>query len=347
MALPNKVKTLLDEAQELTDYRDCLAFFYKWLSNQFVKQPVRNLINSRAEFIDRLLIKLFNETGLAHQPDLSLIAIGGYGRGELHPFSDIDFLVLTKSVPCEEVTSCLERFVTYLWDLGLDIGHSVRTHEQVLEQKQNDVHFATSLLESRLICGNHIEYERLKRHIVETPIWQSSDFFIAKVNEQNIRHKKCHGTAYNLEPNIKENPGGLRDLQTIFWVAKKHFRAETLEELINHGYLTHEEYQELLECIENLWNIRFALHLAAGRSENRLLFDHQPHAAELLGFGSEGKASVERMMKRLFRIMSRVRATSCICQVVELETLPLIILVLELVFTGLVTKSLLSAETSG
>ncbi|RRS06531.1 [protein-PII] uridylyltransferase [Pseudoalteromonas sp. J010] len=333
MALPNKVKTLLDEAQALSDYRDCLAYFYKWLSNQFSKQPVRNLINSRAEFIDRLLIKLFNDTGLAQHPDLALIAIGGYGRGELHPFSDIDFLVLTKDTPCEQVTTGLEQFVTYLWDLGLDIGHSVRTHEQVLDQKQNDVHFTTSLLESRLICGNHIEYERLKRHIVETPIWQSSDFFIAKVNEQKIRHKKCHGTAYNLEPNIKENPGGLRDLQTIFWVAKKHFHAETLEELINHGYLTHEEYQELLECIENLWNIRFALHLAAGRSENRLLFDHQPHAAELLGFGSEGKASVERMMKRLFRIMSRVREMnqmllsyfeqSILPEQVELEATPL------------------------
>ncbi|MEI8642536.1 hypothetical protein P4S68_22195 [Pseudoalteromonas sp. Hal099] len=95
--------------------------------------------------------------------------------------------------------------------------------------------------------------------------------------------------------------------KTIIWVAKKHFRAETLQELISHGYLTHEEFQELSECLENLWNIRFALHLAAGRSENRLLFDHQPHTAEILGFGSDGKASVERMMKRLFRIMSRVR----------------------------------------
>lgn len=307
MALPNKVKTLLDNAEHLCDLKDCAAYFYKWLNSEFSKQPVRNLINSRAEFIDRLLIKLFNETGLAHYPELALIAVGGYGRGELHPYSDIDFLLLVNDAPDEAMTAALEEFVTLLWDLNLEIGHSVRTHDQVLEQKKQDVHFTTSLLESRLICGNHVEFERLKSHIVETPIWQSDDFFIAKVNEQQVRHQKCHGTAYNLEPNIKENPGGLRDLQTIFWVAKKHFHAETLEELINHGYLTHEEYQELLECIENLWNIRFALHLAAGRSENRLLFDYQPHAAEILGFGSEGKASVERMMKRLFRIMSRVR----------------------------------------
>ncbi|CAM4107870.1 [protein-PII] uridylyltransferase [Pseudoalteromonas byunsanensis] len=307
MALPNRVKKLLDDAEQLDDYKDCSAYFYKWLHNEFSKQPVRNLINARAEFIDRLLIKLFNDTGLAQYPEIALIAIGGYGRGELHPYSDVDFLLLVQSPPDEQLKGCLETFVTLLWDLNLEIGHSVQTHEQVLEQKKQDVHFTTSLLESRLICGNHIEFERLKSHIMETPIWRSDEFFIAKVDEQKVRHRKCHGTAYNLEPNVKENPGGLRDLQTIFWVAKKHFHAETLEELISHGYLTHEEYQELLECIENLWNIRFALHLAAGRNENRLLFDHQPNAAELLGFGAEGKASVERMMKRLFRIMSRVR----------------------------------------
>ncbi|KPM77837.1 MULTISPECIES: [protein-PII] uridylyltransferase [Pseudoalteromonas] len=307
MALPNKVKKLLSQAEQLSDYRDCSSYFYKWLQNEFSKQPVSNLINARAEFIDRLLIKLFHDYDLAHESDLALIAVGGYGRGELHPYSDIDFMLLVSEQPSEAVCEKIGQFVTMLWDLNLEIGHSVRTIEQALEQKREDVTFATSLLESRLIFGNHIEFEKLKNHLIDTPIWRSDEFFLAKVQEQSLRHKKCHGTAYNLEPNIKENPGGLRDLQTIIWVAKKHFRAETLQELINHGYLTHEEYQELSECLENLWNIRFALHIAAGRSENRLLFDHQPNAAEILGFGSDGKASVERMMKRLFRIMSRVR----------------------------------------
>ena len=307
MALPNKLKTLLDSANTLEDFKDCSAYFYKWLSNEFSKQPVKYLIRARAEFVDLMLQKLYVITELNRHDDIALIAVGGYGRGELHPYSDIDFLVLVRNEPNEQLKESLGQFVTFLWDLGLEIGHSVRTHEQVLEQKKQDVHFTTSLLECRLISGNELEFERLKSHIIETPIWRSEEFFIAKVDEQKIRRKKCHGTAYNLEPNVKENPGGLRDLQTIFWVAKKHFHAETLRELISHGYLTHEEYQELLECIENLWNIRFALHLAAGRNENRLLFDYQPHAAELLGFGSEGKASVERMMKRLFRIMSRVR----------------------------------------
>ena len=307
MALPNKLKDLLEQASKLDEYKACSQYFYKWLGNQFDKQPVGSLIRARAEYIDRLLIKLFHCCNLAHEPELALVAVGGYGRGELHPYSDIDFLLLVRNEPAPELCEKIGQFVTLLWDLNLEIGHSVRTREQVLEQKKEDVSFATSLLESRLIFGNHIEFEKLKEHILQTPVWGSDDFFIAKRQEQDLRHRKCHGTAYNLEPNIKENPGGLRDLQTIIWVAKKHFQAEALEELINHGYLTHEEYQELLECLENLWNIRFALHLAAGRNENRLLFDHQPHAAEILGFGSDGKASVERMMKRLFRIMSRVR----------------------------------------
>ncbi|MFY8272646.1 [protein-PII] uridylyltransferase [Pseudoalteromonas sp. SSDWG2] len=307
MALPNKLKDLLEQANELEEYKACSQYFYKWLNNQFDKQPVGSLIRARAEYIDRLLIKLFHSFGLAQNPDLALVAVGGYGRGELHPYSDIDFLLLVNDDPSEQVCEQIGQFVTRLWDLNLEIGHSVRTRAQAIEQKREDVSFATSLLESRLIFGNHIEFEKLKDHIIQTPVWGSAEFFTAKRQEQDVRHRKCHGTAYNLEPNIKENPGGLRDLQTIIWVAKKHFQAEALEELINHGYLTHEEYQELLECLENLWNIRFALHLAAGRNENRLLFDYQPHAAEILGFGSDGKASVERMMKRLFRIMSRVR----------------------------------------
>lgn len=221
MALPNKVKKLLNDAQQLSEYRDCSAYFYKWLHNEFSKQPVGNLINARAEFIDRLLIKLFHVFDLAHEPDLALIAVGGYGRGELHPYSDIDFLLLVTKQPNDDICEKIGQFVTMLWDLNLEIGHSVRTIEQAIEQKREDVTFATSLLESRLIFGNHIEFEKLKSHLIERPVWGSGEFFVAKVQEQNLRHKKCHGTAYNLEPNIKENPGGLRDLQTIIWVAKK------------------------------------------------------------------------------------------------------------------------------
>ncbi len=305
MPLPKHCIELLKNAEQLVDYKEALASFYDWSKKAFASQPVERLVKARAAYIDNLLTQLVNHYQLTHE--VTLIAIGGYGRGELHPFSDIDFLMLTDSEPNQGLSARIGEFVTFLWDLRLDIGHSVRTLEQTIEQKKQDVNFATSLLESRLVCGTDAAYNRLQKKLVETSHWRSDTFFIAKRDEQAIRHQKCHGTAYNLEPNLKENPGGLRDVQTIIWVAKKHFRAQTLEELVENGYLTFEEYQELQECIQNLWNIRFALHLAAGRMENRLLFDYQPIAAELLGFGDDGRASVERMMKRLFRIMSRVR----------------------------------------
>lgn len=305
MAITKKFTQLLAKCEQLDDYKHLLEQFYLWLEEQFSHQPVERLVKARAQLIDAILSQLYDHYQLREHGDL--IAIGGYGRGELHPFSDIDFLLLVNKEPNKETQETIAQFVTFLWDLRLDIGHSVRTIKQTIEQKKSDVNFATSLLESRLVCGDPDNFSHLQKKLVETSAWKSDTFFIAKRDEQEIRHKKCHGTAYNLEPNLKENPGGLRDVQTIIWVAKKHFRSQTLEELVEHGYLTFEEHQELLECIVNLWNIRFALHLAAGRMENRLLFDHQPVAAKLLGFGDDGRAAVERMMKRLFRIMGRVR----------------------------------------
>ena len=299
MAITKKFTQLLAKCEQLDDYKHLLEQFYLWLEEQFSHQPVERLVKARAALIDAILSQLYDHYQLREHGDL--IAIGGYGRGELHPFSDIDFLLLVNKDPNKETQETIAQFVTFLWDLRLDIGHSVRTIKQTIEQKKSDVNFATSLLESRLVCGDPDNFAHLQKKLVETSAWKSDTFFIAKRDEQEIRHKKCHGTAYNLEPNLKENPGGLRDVQTIIWVAKKHFRSQTLEELVEHGYLTFEEHQELLECIVNLWNIRFALHLAAGRMENRLLFDHQPVAAKLLGFGDDGRAAVERMMKRLFR----------------------------------------------
>ena len=307
MAVPKEQLKQLAQCTQLEDYKAAIADFYTWLKDEFSQQPVERLINSRATFIDQILSQLFQHFNLNENNNFNLIAVGGYGRGELHPYSDIDFLLLAHKEPSKQECEKIGQFVTMLWDLNLDIGHSVRTLAQTIEYKSQDVCFATSLLESRLVIGDEKEFNLLQDELVKTQTWTSEAFFLAKVQEQDLRHKKCRGTTYNLEPNLKENPGGLRDIQTIIWVAKKHFKSQLLSDLITDGYLTYEEHQELLECLLNLWNIRFALHLAAGRPENRLLFDHQPLAAELLGFGTDGKASVERMMKRLFRIMSRIR----------------------------------------
>lgn len=279
--------------------------FNAWLKAQFSLEETGMLIATRADFVDQLLTKLWSQ----HQLDeyqISLIAVGGYGRGELHPQSDVDLLLLTQEITGKELDEKIAAFITQLWDVKLDIGHSVRSVKECLKQAINDVTVATNLMEMRLVCGNDSLEQQLQPLLNNDDFWTSKKFFIAKRKEQEKRHQQYHGAAYTLEPNLKANPGGLRDIQTIGWVAKRHFVADSLEELVEHGYLTLNEFYELLECQDYLWRMRFALHFVAGRSENRLLFDYQADVATLMGFGDQGKASVERMMKRFFRVIGRV-----------------------------------------
>lgn len=279
--------------------------FNDWLRNIFEDQDTVNLITSRADFVDCLLRKLWCQHCL-DEDQITLLAVGGYGRGELHPFSDIDILLLTQENTDKTLEEKISGFITQLWDVKLDIGQSVRSIKECLKQAVDDVTVATNLMEMRLICGNESLAEHLQPLLNEDVFWTSKKFFIAKQKEQDNRHEQYNGAAYTLEPNLKANPGGLRDIQTIGWVAKRHFVADSLEELVQHEYLTRNEFFELLECQDYLWRMRFALHFIAGRNENRLLFDYQADVASMMGFGDEGKAAVERMMKRFFRIIGRV-----------------------------------------
>ena len=279
--------------------------FSAWLKAAFNVEDITFLVSARAQFVDKVLAKLWCQ----HQLDeyqISLIAVGGYGRNELHPHSDVDILLLTREQRDQALEERISAFVTQLWDVKLDIGHSVRSVKECLKQAVKDVTVATNLMEMRLICGNEALAQQLHPLLKEEVFWSSQKFFVAKRDEQNKRHQQYHGAAYTLEPNLKANPGGLRDIQTIGWVAKRHFVADSLDELVAHEYLTRNEYYELLECQDYLWRMRFALHFVAGRNENRLLFDYQADVAKLMGFGDEGKAVVERMMKRFFRIIARV-----------------------------------------
>jgi len=294
--------TELLSSQELCELSQ---YFNTWLQDQFSLEDTGELIATRADFVDQVLTKLWCQ----HQLDeyqISLIAVGGYGRGELHPHSDVDLLLLTQEKTDKLLENKISAFITQLWDIKLDIGHSVRSVKECLRQAKNDVTVATNLMEMRLICGNEPLSQQLQPLLNQDVFWTSKKFFIAKRSEQEKRHQQYHGAAYTLEPNLKANPGGLRDIQTIAWVAKRHFEADSLEELVEHNYLTQNEFYELLECQDYLWRMRFALHFVAGRSENRLLFDYQADVATLLGFGGQGKASVERMMKRFFRVIGRV-----------------------------------------
>ena len=287
------------------DIRELTIQFNEWMKSVFSEEDITNILQARADFVDKILTKLWCQ----HQLDeyqICLIAVGGYGRRELHPYSDVDILLLTQENIPKELEEKIGEFITQLWDVKLDIGHSVRSVKECLKQAVNDVTVATNLMEMREICGTNALSSQLQPLLTEDVFWTSQKFFIAKREEQEKRHEQYYGAAYTLEPNLKANPGGLRDIQTIGWVAKRHFQADCLEELVEHNYLTRNEFFELLECQDYLWRMRFALHLTANRSENRLLFDYQSDVAKLLGFGDEGKAAVERMMKRFFRIIGRV-----------------------------------------
>jgi [protein-PII] uridylyltransferase len=279
--------------------------FNDWLKDVFIDNDITALLSARAVFVDAILNKLWCQHHL-DEYQISLFAVGGYGRGELHPQSDVDILLLTQEDINLDLEEKISTFITQLWDIKLDIGHSVRSIKECLRQAVKDVTVATNLMEMRQIAGNEALTQQLVPLLDKDIFWTSEKFFIAKCKEQESRHQQYRGAAYTLEPNLKANPGGLRDIQTIAWVAKRHFSANSFEQLVEHNYLYPNELFELLESQDYLWRMRFALHFVAGRSENRLLFDYQADVAKMMGFGDEGKAPVERMMKRFFRVIARV-----------------------------------------
>ena len=267
------------------------------------REKIVELVTSRCRFVDKQLIEQWQAQGLNDYP-IALIAVGGYGRGELHPYSDIDLLFLVDDNLDPAAESRLSAYIAFLWDAGLEIGHSVRTLGETLQQGRQDITIATNLLEARLLTGTEILFDTLYDAIREHQFWPSNEFFSAKRDEQRARHARAN--AFDLEPNIKTCPGGLRDIQTIAWVAMRHFDAAKLEELVGHGFLEQAELEELLECQHFLWELRFALHLASGRDENRLLFDLQRQVAGLMGYEDATQLAVEQMMKRYYRTVRRV-----------------------------------------
>ena len=281
--------------------------------------PVAELVHRRAQIIDDLLRNIWQQTMPGDSTDFALVAVGGYGRGELHPGSDIDVQILVTPECRGVLCAPIEKFITYLWDIGLEMGHSVRTVAECAEEAAKDITVVTNLMECRHLAGSTELFEAMQKAVSPENIWPSRRFFQAKLLEQVSRHHKYHDTAYNLEPNIKEGPGGLRDIQIIAWVAKRHFGAKALDELVEHHFLTTTEYQALVEGQDFLWQIRFALHSLTGRREDRLLFDYQRTLAEQFGYRDNGPSlAVEQLMKRYYRtVMELSRLNEMLLQLFE------------------------------
>jgi len=286
-------------------------------------EAVGNLVRLRARLVDRLLLTLWSRHGLEAAPGVALVAIGGYGRGDLHPYSDVDIMVLLEQDQPLAFEAELSAFWTELWDSGLEIGHSVRDIAACRAQAKDDLTVATSLMESRLLSGRESLYAAMKKAVDAESIWPSADFFAAKRKEQIARHHRYDDTAYKLEPNVKGSPGGLRDIQMIGWVAQRHFGTNTLNELVDHDFLTVGQLRRLLEGQEFLWQVRFALHMMTGRREDRLLFDHQTRLAELLGYEDASYTlAVEQLMQRYYRtVMDLSRLNEMLLQLFEEEIL--------------------------
>ena len=283
--------------------RNALAAAQSRLEARFRRgEPVAALVESRSRFVDAVLALSWRRFGLDDHARRALVAVGGYGRGELHPGSDVDLLILTRRAMRGGEREKIKGFLAFLWDIGLAVGNSARTVRECVHEARRNVTVVTNLMEGRLVCGSADLLARMHERTGPGRIWSSRRFFEAKMAEQRERHHKFDDTAHNLEPNVKEGPGGLRDIQTIAWVTRRHFGAGTFGELVDRGFLTAEELDTLESGRRFLWRVRFALHVLTRRAEDRLLFDHQRQLAGMLGFEDDGeRLGVERLMKRYYR----------------------------------------------
>jgi [protein-PII] uridylyltransferase len=261
------------------------------------------LVHARSWFMDYILKAAWDKFFPADKDNIALLAVGGYGRGELHPKSDIDILLLSKDEDSfSEHSSSMQDFITFMWDLKLDIGHGVRTLDDCSREAKNDLSIATNLMETRTLAGPDSLRSTMANNTSAEKIWPSDDFFEGKWQEQSDRHAKHQDIGYNLEPNIKNGIGGLRDLHTIVWILQRHFGSNKLESLSSKAILNDFEYGMLNRCRDFLWQLRYALHMVTDREEDQLLFDFQQEIAAVLGFEDQpDKLAVECMMHQFYR----------------------------------------------
>ena len=263
--------------------------------------PIAELIGAYATVVDHLLCHAWLNHGL-DKINASLLAVGGYGRGELHLHSDVDLMILLADDCDQESKQQIGKFLTTLWDTGLDLGHSVRTIDETVIEATNDITVITSLLEARILSGDQTLFDKLLTATASDKIWGSAEFYFAKKEEFLARHAKYGDTVYQLEPNIKEGPGGLRDIQFLDWISKRHFNTKSLDDLVAAGFISTEECQQLQQVREHLWQVRFLLHQNNTRKEERLLFDQQIMLAkDIVTTSDEPNAAIEQFMQNHYR----------------------------------------------
>ena len=285
-------KELLDNLSQQQEY-------------QFQNTPtlVHELVQERTLVIDQLMARLWQH--LIDRNDLALVAVGGYGRGELFPQSDIDLLILSNN---DIQPDDINPFLNLLWDCRLKLGYSVRSINECLMHAKEDATIATTLIESRFLAGSWEQYQQLQKIASKDHLMSSQSFFEVKLKEQDSRYLKFEDNAYNVEPNLKESPGGLRDIHSIGWIAKFHFGSTELIELKENNFLSEREYKTLEQSLHFLWQIRFALHTLCKRPEERLLFDYQRTLAKQFGYKDTSKRlGVERFMHKYYRTANRVQ----------------------------------------
>ncbi|MDR0481500.1 MAG: [protein-PII] uridylyltransferase, partial [Gallionellaceae bacterium] len=282
----------------ITEIRDSLRAARAALREDFTLHPhPRRQLRTHARLVDEHLRMAWQR--LAMPSGLALVATGGYGRGELYPHSDIDVMILLPHPPDEAAQQRLQRLVGAMWDIGLEAGHSIRTVDDCVTESA-DITVQTTLLEARLITGSRALFrdmrDALSRHL------SRRDFYLAKAQEQEDRHARFVDANFNLEPNLKESPGGLRDLQTVLWISRACGLGESWKKLAQAGLLTGQEAAAIARHENLLQTLRIRLHYLAGRREDRLLFDYQTALAnEMRIAATASRRASEYLMQRYYR----------------------------------------------
>ena len=295
------LEELIDQKE--SDSKSLSRQFDQWLYKDRGRQirGIEFFLKQRSENIDKLIRKAFIQTDLNSIDDFGIFSVGGYGRGELHPYSDIDLLLLSNKNLSRSDQKKIELFISLLWDLNLEVGHSVRTLKQAKDQAREDLYTMTNMLEFRPLFANEsLQKEYLK--IIDTKnLWRNKPFIQAKIEEQIERHSSFNNTSYNLEPDIKSSPGGLRDIHTIDWLIKNSQRNLADKKKLP-GLLTSDERKELNKSKYWLWVIRYLTHLEAKREEDRLLFEHQIAVSKkLFPTIKSSNQAAEKLMHRFYR----------------------------------------------